>query len=214
MIYCLKKKKKKGVQVKSKITVALFVALILSACVSPRPAMKEFTLDTNTSVTPNAAKGCKEKTLKIAKLFTDPSLVAHDIRYRKGNLQEFRYSQSQWADSPANMIYKSEVALVRSLKLFKSVQVANSKTKNDLILETNVDDFRQYYDAKVTSSYARVAITFTLVNTQTHEVVKTKTFVSEKETPSLDAKGGVIALNAALSEVLQNAGKWLQEVCQ
>lgn len=214
MIYSLKKKKKKGVQVKNKTVIAILFALVFSGCVSPKPAMKEFTLDTNTNVVLNAAKSCKDKDIKVAKPFSDPSLVRYEMRYTKGNIQEFPYSQSQWANTPADMIYASEVELIRKLQLFKSVQVSNSKTKNDLLLETNIDDFMQYFDANVTSSYARVMMTFTLVNTATHEVIKTKTFISKKDAKTLDAEGGVRALNAALSSVLQNAGEWLKEVCK
>jgi len=200
--------------VKSKIIIGLFFVLLFNACVSPRPAMKEFTLDTNISVTPNAVSSCLEKNIQLSKPYSDESLLRLDMRYREGQFQEFSYAQSQWAKSPINIIYENELGVVRDLKIFKNVQIAKSKTRNDLVLEANVEDFMQYFTENDTNSFARVSITFTLIEASSHRVLASKNIKVKVNAVTLNAQGGVVSLNAALSEVLSQMAVWLQGTCK
>jgi ABC-type uncharacterized transport system auxiliary subunit len=187
---------------------------ILSGCVSPQPPMQEFILDTNTSLPSFNQNKCLDKTIKISRPFSDASLFSLSMKYTENNLQQYSYSKSQWAKSPNAMINADIVHLVRNLNIFQSVQIAKSRTKNDLILETDIEKFMQYYDNKDTSSYANIVITFSLINAKTHVVIGTKTFSSKVNAATLDAKGGVEALNAALQNIEKEAAIWLKGICK
>ena len=83
-----------------------------------------------------------------------------------------------------------------------------------MLLETNIEDFMQYFSKDEKNSFSNVVITLTLIDTQTNSVIATKTFRSKVDSQSADANGGVIALNRALSNVLNESGKWLGETCK
>jgi ABC-type uncharacterized transport system auxiliary subunit len=132
--------------------------------------------------------------------------------YVKWQYSQYAYARSRWIQSPNDAVTKAITEYLRAMHLFKSVQNAESQTKNDFRLEINIEDFMQYFDANEENSFVNVVLTCNLINNTTHKIVTTKTFHAKVKAKSNDAQGGVIALNYALDTILKECGLWLQGV--
>ena len=195
----------------------IFIALALvfiSGCSTTKPSITEYTIDVNIDNIHNTKSGCLNKAIKVSQAFSSSLFMSSKMSYAQGNYKQFSYTQSEWADSPNKAITMQIVKLLRDIKLFKSVQTFKSRSKSDLILETNIEDFMQYYFDNSTNSYAKVVISFTILDTKTNDIVATKTLSAKVDTKTLDANGGVQALNSALENVLKQTNNWLIGVCK
>ena len=195
-----------------KILILLSIVL-LSGCVTTKPSITEYRVVAKTSKAQSVVDGCKEKSLKIAQAFSSSSLMSLKMDYVQEESKIFSYSQAHWNESPNHSVTKEILKKIRDSKLFKNVQISRSRSKNSWILETNIEDFLQYYSEGLKDSFAKVIISLTLIDSKTNSVVATKTFSSKVNTNSLDAEGGVEALNRALSDVLTQNIEWLNGVC-
>jgi cholesterol transport system auxiliary component len=125
----------------------------------------------------------------------------------------YSYSQSRWNNSPNQEISSQILSAIRDAKLFDSVQNAKSRSKSDLILEINIEDFMQYYSDGLSASYVNVVMNFTLIDAKTNKTLATKGFSTKKDVKSLDATGGVEVLDAALEEIISQGLDFLGGAC-
>jgi cholesterol transport system auxiliary component len=135
------------------------------------------------------------------------------MSYAQGEYKQDNFSQSEWAESPNKAITNQIARYIQLSKLFKSTQIAKSRTKSEMVLETNIEDFMQYFSQDEKTSYANIVITFTLIDSK-NNIISSKRFTSKVDVKTLDAEGGVEALNKALENVLVDMGNWLGESCQ
>jgi len=197
-----------------KIIVAIFMILVVAGCTVVKPHISEYRINT-TLQSNNIDKGqCSDKSLKVAKAFSSNALMSVDMNYAIGEYKSDVFTQSQWAQTPNRAITAQVLKMLQDSKLFKTVQIFKSRSKNGLILETNIEEFMQYFSVEKNSSIAKVVISTTLIDARTNTVLESKTFSKNVEVESLNAEGGVIALNAGLSEVLIKQREWLGEVCK
>ena len=194
--------------------IASIILLFISGCSTAQPAITEYRISTNPVVHKSYAQGCKENSLKVAKAFSSSSLMSLDMDYGIGINKQFTYSQSQYSTSPNDIVTTQILKLLREMQIFKTIQISKSRSKNDYILETTIDDFMQYFSDDQKSSYANVVITFSLINSENSNSIATKTFNSRVDSKSLDAEGGVEALRVALQEVLSDSSVWFGEACR
>ena len=197
-----------------KILFTIFTLILLSGCSMTQAPKSEYIVNTKMIEKSLDATMCSAKSLKIGQAFSSGSLKSLKMNYVLGNEKQFAYSQSQWANSPSNAISSEIIALLRSTKLFKNVQVSKSRTRNDLLLETNIEEFVQYFNEERSESFSRVRISFTLVETKSNKVLSTDSFSSKVDAKELNAAGGVKALNVALSNVLNESRVWFESVCK
>jgi len=197
--------------VKSKI-VLIYIALFLSACVSPSPAPQEFIMMPNLKLNAVKAQNRVLKTIKIENSYSDIIFKSANMYYVENKEKQFSFSKSKWALPLNNMINENIIKMVRDLKLFQFVQSAKSKTKSDFILESNINDFKQYFENKDSKSYVNASITFTLIDNKSHEILANKTFQSKVDVDTLNAVGGVKALKLSLNNILVDSSLWLSEV--
>ncbi len=195
-----------------KILILLSIVL-LSGCVTTKPSITEYRVVAKTSKARSVVDGCKEKSLKIAQAFSSSSLMSLKMDYVQEESKIFSYSQAHWNESPNHSVTKEILKKIRDSKLFKNVQISRSRSKNSWVLETNIEDFLQYYSEGLKDSFAKVIISLTLIDSKTNSVIATKTFNSKVNTNTLDAEGGVEALNKALSDILTQNIEWLNGVC-
>ncbi len=197
-----------------KLYFAVILVFLLSGCATKEPAVTEYKLSIKTLEYSSDSKGCKEKSLKVSQAFSPSSLMSLQMNYVLDGHKIYAYSQAQWNNSPNQEISSQVVKVLRESKLFKNVQNSKSRSRGDLILEINIEDFMQYYSKDLSQLHANVSISFTLIDSATSEVIATKSFSSKKETISADSSAGVKALDEALGNVLVQGLDFLSEVCK
>ena len=195
------------------IFIAVF-SLFLSGCSTTKPLITEYTIEAKVNNIHNEKSGCLDKTIKVSQAFSSTALMSPKMSYAQGEYKQFSYSQSEWANSPNKAITMQIAKLLREGNLFQSVQTFKSRSKSSLILETNIEDFMQYFTDNSDNSYAKVVISFTILDAKTSDIIATKTLSAKVDTKTLDANGGVQALNLALENVLKQTNGWLIEVCK
>lgn len=193
------------------ITVAVF---LLSGCTTSHAPLTEFRVNTELKAIDSDARQCLDKSLKIAQSFSTTAMMSVKMNYAQGVNKQYAYSESQWTDSPNRAINAEILKLIRDTNLFKSVQTSKSRSQSDFILEINIEDFMQYFNEDSTHSYANAVVSLSLLESATNRVIVAKTFKSRVDTKSLDASGGVEALNIALENILEEINKWLIGVCK
>ena len=191
----------------------VILVMLLSGCTSPTPSITEYrVVSDNIFLDTNASK-CSDKSLKVSEAFSSSALMSLDMNYATNVNKQFTYSQSQWSASPNSAITSEIVKLIRDINIFKTVQISKSRTRNDMILEISIDDFMQYFTKENKQSFVNVRITLTLVDSKTSVATATKTFEVKIDSKTLDAEGGVEALNVALHKILLQSAKWIGGVC-
>ena len=186
---------------------------VLAGCSVTTPAVSEYRIN----IYPNAKEfnstACREESLKVEQAFSSTSLMSSKMRYAIGDYKQFAFTQSEWAESPNRAITDEVVQYIKAGNIFKNVQSSQSRTFNRYILEVHIEDFMQYFSKDEKQSFANVRIAFTLIDAQASKVVAAKTFSSKVKAKTIDAQGGVEALNSALKDILNKSLKWLDESC-
>lgn len=196
------------------IILSLLV-VFLSGCVTTKvPAKSEYRVNTQIEIKKSDAKNCKDKSLKVAQAFSSGDFMSHNMMYALGDAKQYAYTESLWAQNPNNVITSKFLQLIRETELFKSVQTSKSRSRNDFILEIDIEDFMQYFNAESTHSYANVSISLTLIDLQSNKVFATNTFTEKVDVNTLNAEGGVRGLTEALSHILKDTNRWMSEVCK
>jgi len=197
-----------------KLLLIGFVAFLFVGCSMSTPAISEYRINVEPLSSEFTQTGCKKESLKIAQAFSSTSLMTHEMNYGQGTHKQYKFTQSQWAESPNRAISTEILKYLKSTKLFKNVQISKSRSKNALLLETNIEDFMQYFSDDEKESFVKVRINLTLIDEKTSKVLATKTFESKINVDSINADAGVKYLNIALENILKSSGAWMSEVCQ
>ena len=198
-----------------KYFIASLIVVIFSGCLSTTiPPRSEYRINPDIKAKVVDVGGCKDKSLKVAQAFSSSSLLSQNMNYALGDSAQYIYSASLWSTAPSRAVTSEFLTLIRDSKLFKSVQISKSRSRNDFILELSIEDFMQYFNEDSSHSYSNVVVSLSLINTRTNTVVASETFMSKVDAPSLDASGGVEGLNKALAEVLGQSNVWLSKVCK
>ena len=197
-----------------KYIVVALLGIIFTACTSTRAHVSEYRITPSVEVQALNQGQCSQKSIKVAHTFSSDLYRTLEMNYAQGEYKLDTYTQSQWAVSLNRAVNAQLVNMLNASKLFKTVQVAESRTKNDYVLETNIEDFMQYFDEDAQHSVAKVKISMTLIEAKSTKIVASNIFTTEVETQELNAAAGVKALNKALGNVLKESSLWLEAVCQ
>jgi len=197
-----------------RLFLSMLTFFVLVGCSTTVPYISKFIIKSNLQNREFDSKKCKDISLKVAHAFSPNVLKTLNMNYVVGADKEYTYTQSQWADSPNNLITEELIEMLRDSGLFKSVQSSKSRSDSELLLETNIEDFMQYFSVDENSSYSNIAITLTLIDTKSNRIVSSKHFKNRVVASSADANGGVNALNEALVNVLLEVRKYMAGVCK
>lgn len=190
------------------------IGILFLGCSTTIAPKSEFRVNPTISLEKSDSLSCKKNSIKVAQAFSSNSLMSKDIYYAQGDYKQFIYSKSQWSIAPNRAITDMYLKLLRESDLFNSVQISKSRSKNDYILEVDIEDFMQYFNDELTDSYVNTQITLSLIESKSSIVFATKTFYSKVDVKSLNAEGGVDALNSSLSNILFDSADWLEGVCK
>jgi len=189
--------------------------LIFSGCiVEKKPSITDFKIAVEHKQATVTASGCKDKTLKISQAFSSSTLQSLKMSYVKSDSKVYAYSEAQWMESPKYAISKAVFLKIRDANIFSNVNISKSRSNGDLLLEILIEDFMQYYNNDLDKSYANISISLNIIDSKDYTVVASKNFNSKVDTKTLNAEGGVDALNSALSNILDDNIEWLNGVCK
>ena len=192
----------------------LLTFLIFTGCSVTNAPIAEYRITPQVKSTSYNASSCKDKSLKISQVFSSSSLMSKKMKYAQDDYKEFSFSESEWAVSPNKAITKELVKSVRDTELFANVTSFKSRSRSDMILETSVEDFMQYFSGNNEKSYINIVMSMTLIDAKSSKSIETKTFVKRVDVESINAYGGVDALNRTFGVVLQEHSTWLESVCK
>ena len=196
-------------------TILLGVAFLGSGCsVKSTPPITEFALIGDHGGFEVSSKACTESTIKILEPFGSNKYTINDLYYVVLPYEENSYTQSTWIEPVATMLYNEILKAVRESGLFGNVSNYSSVARGDYILEIEINDFKQYFSHDQKESYAVSHITFTLVRSDGFIPIAQQEIYKKIKTNSLDAKGGVEALNRAQRETIKELITWLDGICQ
>lgn len=194
-------------------TIILIVSILfITGCTVKTAPMTEYNIKTNVKVATIKSSKYADKSLKVSQAFSPNSLMSLKMNYVQGDFKEYYYNQSQWSQSPNKAVTMQMIKMLRKTALFSSVQVFKSRSKSDLILEISVEDFMQYFDKNLLNSYVNIEMTLTLINSKDNSIIASKVLKSKLKSKTLDAQGGVEALNEALEDILLQSVKWLGDI--
>jgi cholesterol transport system auxiliary component len=110
------------------------------------------------------------------------------------------YANSVWVDTPAHMLMPMMVAAIESAGVFPAVVQSPSAARADMELDTEI--LRLQHDFSSQPSRVRFTLRASLVDSVTRRVLAGEQFESVADSPSEDARGGVLAAHAAVRNVL------------
>ena len=193
------------------VTIAF---LFLTACTVSQPHIVEYRIKPPLPTKSYDATECKEKSIKVSQAFSANSLMVKKMKYTSEGFKEYSFNESEWSQSPNRAITQEIVRSIRASKLFRSVQSYKSRSESELILESTIEDFSQYFNEKEKHSYVKVLLSMSLLDAKTGRVLGMKQFSKKLQSETLDAQGGVKALNRALADTLIQSNVWLNKVCR
>ncbi|MEA3372417.1 MAG: ABC-type transport auxiliary lipoprotein family protein [Campylobacterota bacterium] len=194
------------------IAIAI-VLILLGGCsvqqsVSPSTSYRLKPLMTSSA---SAAEGCAEKTLRVSLTHSSNLMQNQSIYYVDEAYGEYSYSRSRWIESPSKQFRHLLEDTVARNGAFKSVITYNSQAYNDMLLESKIMDFMQYFEGK--TSYVRLVVQLTLIDQDTRKVISTHYVEKRKATETADAEGAVKAFNQLVQEMLSETVEWLNGEC-
>ena len=187
------------------VIVALF---LLNGCSMKEAApLKVYTLNAG-SVTPVNHSPFRGETIKVSYPQALKDKLTNGMSYSYAVNERGVYQNSQWSNNAGKLIQGNIIQVLVQSRVFKAVLPYESTVSEDLRLESTVFDFSHH--ARGESSYAVVSIQFTLINTDSGKLIKTKRFSYREFTQTFDAKGYVEATNKAMARLSRDLVVWLR----
>ncbi len=184
----------------------IFVLLWVSGCSSKQAPLKVYTLNAPMVVKTSSSK-FRHKTIKVMYPQSLKEKISQKMRYSYSSAEQGVYQNSQWSNNIGKLLEGTFIQALDGSKLFKAVLPYASTAQEDYRLESNIFAFS--HQVRGEQSHALVSIQFTLVNTDTGKLVKTKRFSYKVATKSIDAKGYVEATNEAVDRLTKDLLRWL-----
>ncbi len=194
--------------------LTIIAAILLAGCSVTTPPIYEYRIAPKVTTKTFESNSCSDKSLKVSQVFSATTLMSTKMRYVQDEYMELVFNESKWSTNPNSAINAELVKSIQMSEIFSSVESFKSRSRADLILETNVEEFVQYFSDENKKSFVQVVISFSLVDSKSSNVLKSIRVKKNLEVDTLDAKGGVKALNSALSDVLEQNNRWLSGVCK
>ncbi len=183
------------------------ILLWFSGCSSKQAPIKVYTLKTP-GVTEISNSRFKSKTIKVSFPQTLKEKISNKMRYSYSMSDQGNYLNSQWSNNIGKLLQGTIILALDQSRLFKGVLPYASTAGEDYRLESNIFDFS--HQVRGEHSYALVSIQFSLINTDTGNLLRTKRFSYKVATKTIDAKGYVEATNEAVDRLVNDMLRWLK----
>jgi cholesterol transport system auxiliary component len=119
------------------------------------------------------------------------------------------YTQSRWADTPANMLSPLIADAINATGQIQALYAGPGRVRADLRLDTELTRFHQ--DFTVQPSVMRITVRAQLVDLRAQRVIASQTFDVREPAQTNDAYGGVQAANRATATLLQQLAQFCLE---
>lgn len=192
-----------------KIILTILVFL-LSGCSTTYPSITDYRIDPNVKIDKQSSVS-KKHSIKVSPIFSNTSLTSNTMRYRIGKYKEYSFSQSAWVDNPNRVIANKLVNVLDASGLFNGVYSYKSSKSAELVLEVSINEFIQSFNETEDSSTVTLDISYNLIERKSAKLIGAKNFTKTMKTDTVDAQGGVEALNILLAETLEETINWLSE---
>lgn len=195
------------------LALSITAAVLVTGCTTNiLPPVDSYTIGISCRIeAPSGEKPGSPRVLKVAIPESVAAINSHNILYQEGEFAQNPYAHSRWSDTPNKMLDGLLRACVNKSSIFKAVLPSYSKGHGDLLLESRLSEFYHHINADG-GSEGRVRIEFYLIRAKSGHVVATHEFSSNISATTLDAKGGVRAINEASRSVALDMVQWLSSL--
>ena len=191
-----------------KYTAWLLSLFLLSGCaIKESSPVVEYTLSVN-PVASVSSSSYSNKAIKVTYPDYLKEKLSRSINYSYSISDRGVYQNSQWVNAVPRLIQGSVIEALDQSNIFKGVLPFSSTVYENYRLESTVYDFSHH--VRHESSYAIVSIRFTLIDTNTGRMTKTRKFSYKEFTSTTDARGFVAAANVAMSKLTRDLVNWLR----
>jgi len=193
---------------KIRIFILTLVVQILTGCsIKEAPPLSLYTL-TSPKVESFSYSPYRNKVAKVSFPLSAKEPLTYKMAYTYGMREWGYYQNSQWANNIGKLIQGNLIQILQNSKIYRAVVPFQSSVPEDYRLESVVHDLYHYVGRD--TSYAVVSIEFSLVDMRSGKLVKNRRFTYREPTPSIDAKGYVIAVNRAMGKLSRDILLWLR----
>lgn len=189
-----------------KLLASMMILLALSGC-TKEPAIQIYSLDV-ASVNSVGSSSYKTKSVKVIYPQSIKNRISQKMHFSYSSIDRGTYQNAEWSNTMSKLLQGTFIEALDESRLFKVVLSDTSTAKEDYRLESNIFAFE--HRVRDQDSDALVSIQFNLISVETGRMVKSKRFTYVEPTPTIDAKGYVIATNRALSHLNRDLVAWLR----
>ena len=140
-------------------------------------------------------------TIAIAPVKGEPLYDRMEMAYATSPYSIDYFTKSEWAESPSKMV---QVLLEKSLNnshYFHGVITLPSYARYHYLLNTEIIDLKQLFVTN--GSYYQIKVKVDLIDARNARLIASKTFTTKRSAHENNARGGVIAANHAMADVLR-----------
>ena len=190
------------------LTIGLMAAvLLLGGCTGKGKPVTYYTLEAG-QVAPVAHSAYRNRVLKVSYPMAVKEKITDKMHFSYSFSDNGTYQNSQWSNNLGKLLEGVIITALEQSRIFKAVLPYASTVNADYRLEPLIYDFSHH--VRGDASYAMVSIQFSLIDTQSGKLLKTKRFSYREPTPTMDANGYVEATNAIMTRMVHDLVEWLK----
>lgn len=188
--------------------IVLAALALLAACIGPQGKPQDSaTYLLNATVPPKTGNTKSSQTILVAPMRAHPGFDTPRMAYMREPNQIAYYAYNRWVEAPARMLTPLVTQSLEANQVFAAVVQAPGAVHTQLRLETELVSLVQ--DFSVKPSRIRLVLRAQLVDTQTQTIKGSRSFETQAPAGSEDARGGAVAANRALPEILGRLAEWV-----
>ena len=160
---------------------------------------------------PNKITGRQHTNLSLLVMPTDadPALTDQDMLYSRKPHEINHFSKNSWVAAPPKMLTSLITRTLQDSGYYKAVIMAPFSGDVDLRLYTHLYQMQQEFLYK--PSIVRISLAAQLVNANTGKIKAAKQFQLIEVAPQNNPYGGVVAMNHAVSKLIQQILKFCMQ---
>jgi len=189
------------------ILISAILCLSLAGC-TQAPVLKVYSVDVP-EVQRIAHSRYAQKTIKVTFPQSLREQMSQKMNFSYSSHDYGSYMNSEWSNNMAKLLQGTVIDVLVRATLFKAVLPDVTTLKVNYRLESNIFAFE--HQVRGDTSYALVSIQFMLIDADTGQLTKTKSFSYKEATSTTDARGYAGATNKIIGHLSQDLVTWLQQ---